>query len=630
MELTWFSRGRTLAAPPMPSYRLLVLLLAAAACTPAVASSPAGSTADPSADRLIGAAYPGAATRLHPQDSAWVEATIRSLSPRERVAQLIMPWVPGEYAAVGSPEYEEVRRWVQDDKVGGLVLSIGLPLSYAAKLNHMQRIARVPLLIASDMENGTGMRLGGSYALPSLLPQGGGTVFPPVMALGATGSEELAYSLGKVLGAEARAVGVHLVFGPVLDVNANALNPVINVRSFGENPGLVSKLADAYIRGARENGLMTTGKHFPGHGDTETDSHIGLPLIRGTKAHLDSVDLPPFRAAVGNGIDAIMTAHIAVTGVLGDSAPPATLSPYFMTDVLRKEMKFDGLLVTDAMTMGGVANRYGATEPLVLALQAGADILLMPHSVTEAINTVTAAVQSGRLTQARIDESVRRILRLKAQAGLRTGRLVDLNAVDTIVNVPARSSVANEVAEKSITLARDERSLVPLSKSAKKILAITYSDPGDLIAGRIFNQELRGAGFNVIPVPVDSRTTPAELDAVKAQADSADIIVASAYVFPRESRGTIGAEGGYPALISQLAAAKKNVIAISFGNPYLVSAYPTVPAYMLAWGGAPVSQRAAAAALLGKAPISGRLPISIPPWFKAGDGLDRAASTASR
>jgi beta-N-acetylhexosaminidase len=614
----------------MQSHRLIVLLLAAAACTPAVASSPAGLTADGSADRLIGTPYPGATTHLTPQDSAWVEATIRSLSPRERVAQLIMPWVPGEYAAVGSPEYEEVRRWVEDDKVGGLVLSIGLPLSYAAKLNHMQRIARVPLLIASDMENGTGMRLGGSYALPSLLPQGGGTVFPPVMALGATRSDDLAYRLGKVLGAEARAVGVHLVFGPVLDVNANALNPVINVRSFGEDPALVSRLAAAYIRGARENGLMTTGKHFPGHGDTETDSHIGLPLIRGTKAHLDSVDLPPFRTAVGNGIDAIMTAHIAVTGVLGDSAPPATLSPYFMTDVLRKEMNFHGLLVTDAMTMGGVANRYPATEPLVLALQAGADILLMPHSVTEAINTVTTAVQSGRLTQARIDESVRRILRLKAQAGLRTGRLVDLNAVDTIVNVPARSSVAAEVAQKSITLARDERSLVPLSRSSKRILSITYSDPGDLIAGRIFNLELRAAGFTVIPVPVDSRTTPQELDAIKSQADSADVVIASAYVFPRESRGTIGAEGGYPGLISQIAAARKNLIAISFGNPYLVSAYPTVPAYMLAWGGAPVSQRAAAAALLGKAPISGRLPISIPPWFKSGDGLDRATSTASR
>jgi beta-N-acetylhexosaminidase len=537
-----------------------------------------------------------------------------------------MPWVPGEYAAVGSPEYEQVRGWVQDDKVGGLVLSIGLPLSYAAKLNHMQKIATVPLLIASDMENGTGMRLGGSYALPSLLPQGGGTVFPPVMALGATRSEDLAYQLGKVLGSEARAVGVHLVFGPVLDVNANPLNPIINVRSFGEDPALVSRLSSAYIRGARESGLMTTGKHFPGHGDTETDSHIGLPTIRADRAHLDAVDLPPFRTAVGNGIDAIMTAHIAVIGILGDSAPPATLSSYFMTDVLRNDMRFHGLLVTDAMTMGGIANRYGATEPLVLALQAGTDILLMPHSVTEAINTVMSAIESGRLTQARIDESVRRVLRLKAQAGLRSGRLVDLNAVDTIVNTPARSGVAAEVAEKSITLARDNMSSVPLAKTLKNILSITYADASDLLAGRIFNQELRSAGYRVTAVGVDSRSTQAELDALKVQADSADVIVASAYVFPRESSGSIGTQGGFSALVEQLAVSKKNVVAISFGNPYLVSAFPSVPAYLLGWGSAPVSQRAVAAALTGAKPISGRLPISIPPSFKVGDGLDRAAS----
>jgi len=433
-----------------------------------------------------------------------------------------------------------------------------------------------------------------------------------------------------VLGSEARAVGVHLTFGPVLDVNANPLNPIINVRSFGEDPALVSKLSSAYIRGARENGLMTTGKHFPGHGDTETDSHIGLPLIRASRAHLDSVDLPPFRTAVGNGIDAIMTAHIAVTGILGDSAPPATLSPYFMTDVLRKELKFDGLLVTDAMTMGGVANRYGATEPLILALQAGADILLMPHSVSEAINTIVTAIGSGRLTQGRIDESVRRVLRMKAQAGLRSGRLVDLNAVDTIVNVPARSKVAAEVAEKSITLARDELSLVPLPRAGKRVLAITYADGSDLLAGRVFNQELRAGGFIVNSVSVDSRTTPAELDALRAQADSVDVIIASAYVYPRDGRGSIGAGGGFPALIEQLAAAKKNLIAVSFGNPYLVSAYPSAPAYLLAWGGAPVSQRAAAAALLGTAPISGRLPISIPPYFKAGAGIDRATTSASK
>jgi beta-N-acetylhexosaminidase len=613
----------------MTSRRAPFFALLLAACAPSVSQRASQSAADASIDHLLGTASPGAATPLSPQDSAWVEATLASLSPRERAAQLVMPWVPGEYSAVGSPEYEQVRGWVENDKVGGLILSMGLPHSYAAKLNHMQRIARVPLLVTSDMENGTGMRLGGSYALPSLLPQGGGTVFPPVMSLGATGSDELAYKLGRVLGAEARAVGVHMTFGPVLDVNANPLNPIINTRSFGEDPALVARLAAAYIKGAREEGLMTTGKHFPGHGDTETDSHIGLPTIRSDKQHLDAVDLPPFRTAVGNGIDAIMTAHIAVTGVLGDSAPPATLSPYFMTDVLRNDMQFTGLLVTDAMTMGGVANRYGATEPLVLALAAGADILLMPRNVTEAINTITAAVSSGRLTQARIDQSVRRLLRAKAQAGLRTGRLVDLNAVDTIVNTPQRSAVAREVAERSITLARDTRSLVPVARN-RKILSIRYADPGDLVAGRIFDQELRAAGLNVTTANVDSRSTDAELAALRARADSADIIVTSAYVFPRDGHGSIAAEGGFPALVEGLSTSGKNVIAISFGSPYLVGAYPSVPAFLLAWGGAPVSQRAAAAALLGSAAIGGKLPISIPPWFRSGDGISRNVTPSTR
>lgn len=601
---------------------LSVLALCCACATP-----PHPAVTDPGTDRLLGTAHPGAGSRLSTQDSAWIEATLASLSPRERAAQLIMPWVSGEYAAVGSPEYEQMRQWVQDEKVGGLVMSIGLPLNYGAKLNHMQRIARVPLLIASDMENGTGMRLGGSYALPSLIPQGGGTVFPPVMSLGATRSADLAYQLGKVLGGEARAVGVHINFGPVLDVNSNPLNPVINTRSFSEDPALVSRLSAAYIRGAREMGLMTTGKHFPGHGDAATDSHIGLPVIARDRKQLDSIDFPPFKNAIDSGIDAIMTAHIAVTGVLGDSAPPATVAPYFMTDVLRKDMGFRGLVVTDAMTMGGVANRYGATEPLILALLAGADILLMPHDVHEAVEALVGAVNSGRITQSRIDASVRRVLRLKVQAGLRSGRLVDLNAIDSIVNVPARSRIATEVAEKSITLARDLRNAVPIQKSAKRLLSIVYADPDDIVAGRVFNAELRRGGFQMSQYRVDSRTTPAEFADLKTMADSSDVIIASAYVTPRERRGSIAAEGGFSDFIEQLGKANRNVVVVSFGTPYLFSAFPSSPAYLLAWGGAPVSQRAAAAALLGEIPISGKLPISIPPFFKFGDGLDRAATS---
>ncbi|MBV9110021.1 MAG: hypothetical protein JO306_11485, partial [Gemmatimonadetes bacterium] len=286
--------------------------------------------------------------------SRWVEHMLRSLTLREKVGQMVMPWVGGDYAALDSREFDQLGAWVRDEGVGGVVVSVGLPLSYAAKTNELQRLARVPLLVASDMENGPGMRMSGIYAYPFLLPQGGGTAFPPLMALGAAGSDSLAYALARVLADEARAVGVQVTFGPVLDVNSNPLNPIINTRSFGEDPALVSRLGRAYIRGARDGGLLTTAKHFPGHGDAATDSHLGLPAISGDRARLDSVELAPFRAAVGEGIDGVMTAHIAAVGVLGSEAPPATLSPYFMTGVLRREMGFRGVLYTDAMDMGGV------------------------------------------------------------------------------------------------------------------------------------------------------------------------------------------------------------------------------------------------------------------------------------
>src|SRR5437867_2914966 len=579
---------------------------------------------DASARRLLGPASPGATTPLSAADQRWVERTLASLTLREKVGQLIMPWVGGEYAAIGSPEFEQVRQWVQDNGVGGLVLSIGLPLSYAAKLNELQMRAKVPLLIASDVENGPGMRLGNIYALPSLLPQGGGTVFPPVMALGATGSEDLAYKLGEVLGTEARAIGVHMAFGPVLDVNSNPLNPIINTRSFGENPQLVGRLAQAYIRGARSNGLLTTGKHFPGHGDTDVDSHLDLPTIHADRAYLDSVDLPPFRAAVSEGIDAIMTGHIAVVGVEGANAGPATLSPRFMTGILRDEMHFGGVLFTDAMTMGGVAKRYGATEPLIMALEAGADVLLMPRSVPDAITTVADAVKSGRLSESRIDASVRRILTAKARAGLRTGRLVDLNAIDRIVDIPAHTSIAEEAAERSITLAQDKMGLVPVSMdSTRKILSITYAEPADLVAGRAFNSMIAERLPATATARVDSRTTDVEYAALAAQADSAALVLVSAYVSPRAFAGSVATPGAFAQFVEKLALSGKPIIVLSFGSPYLLSAFPSVSSYLLAWGGAPISQRAALA-LLGEREINGRLPISLPPGVPFGSGIHRS------
>src|SRR5262245_59912938 len=402
-----------------------------------------------------------ATTAVRTTGSNWVEQTLASLSLREKAGQLIMPWIGGDYLPIDSERFDSIAALVERSGVGGFVVSVGLPLSYAAKLNALQQRERVPLLIESDMETGPGMRMCVIYSFPHLLPQGGGTEFPSAMALGATGSDSLAYELGRVLAREARAVGVHITFGPVLDVNSNPANPIINTRSFGEDPQQVGRLAAAYIRGAHEGGLLTTGKHFPGHGDTDTDSHLALPAIRADRARIEQIELVPFRNAVKQGIDAIMTAHIAVTGIEGDTAPPATLSRYFMTDVLRTDMRFNGLLITDAMGMGAVVKRYGESDALLRALDAGNDVLLMPRNVPTAIETVVKAVTEGRVSEARLDSSVRRILQIKAQAGLERKRLVELDSVDTNVGIRAHTDLARRIAERSITLARDERNVVP-------------------------------------------------------------------------------------------------------------------------------------------------------------------------
>jgi len=567
---------------------------------------------------------------LPAESRAWVERTLAELTLREKVGQLVMPWVGGEYAATDSPELDQLRRWVEEDRVGGLVMSVGMPHSIAAKLNAAQRMAKVPLLVTADMENGPGMRMGGIYSFPHLLPQGGGTTFPPVMALGATGSDSLARELGRVLGREARAVGVHMTFGPVLDVNSNPLNPIINTRSFGEDPALVTRLASAYIRGAHEAGLMATGKHFPGHGDTEVDSHLDLPFIRATRERLDQVELPPFRAAIGAGVDGIMTAHIAMIGIEGPDAGPATLSPYFGTRLLREEWGFQGLLFTDAMDMGAIAKRYGASEPLLLALDAGADVLLMPLGVEQAIETVSAAVESGRITEARIDASVRRILEAKARLGLQRQREVDLLAVERTVGTREHQQVAEAVAERSITLVRDERGLVPMADPARRVLSITYAQAGDAIAGRAFNRELARRGAEVEAVRVDDRTSAEEFEALRARAERAERVLISVYISPREYAGSVGARGGLPRFVEALSASGAPVVVVSFGSPYVLSAFPSVPAYLLAWGGAEVSQRAAVRALRGETAIAGTLPVSLPPDHLAGTGLKRPAVLAGK
>src|SRR5687768_12156586 len=373
-------------------------------------------------------------TPLPARDRAWVDRTLAQLTPRERVAQMVMLWVLGDYAHVDDSTFAEVRRAVVEDEIGGVIMSLGSPIEVASKVNSLQRIAAVPLLVASDLEPGLGRLVGGTF-VPTLMSAGSATIFPSNMAIAATGDVRDAFEAGRIIGREARAVGIHLAFAPTVDVNNNPANPVINTRSFGEDPERVAELSAAFIRGVQSEGVAATAKHFPGHGDTDTDSHLALPAVRSDAARLASVELVPFRASIDAGVVGVMTAHIALPAVGIDSSP-ATLEPRIVTTLLRDSLGFRGLAVTDALRMQAVGQGYTPERAAVLAVQAGADILLSPTDVKRAIDAVTAAVVDGVISAERIDQSVRRILELKVRTRAARHPIISLDSLRNTVGAP--------------------------------------------------------------------------------------------------------------------------------------------------------------------------------------------------
>ena len=625
------SSGIPLGRPEIRGVGAMLRLLALASVFPGLAGC-VSIGSDPSSASPAGGepdSRPYLVSQLDERAADWVEGTLEGLTLREAVGQLVFPWISGAYAAEDDPELLEAFEWVDRWGVGGVAISIGAPHAYAAKLNTLQERADVPLLVTSDFENGgPGMRLNHSYALPTLLPQGGGASFPPTMAFGAVGEEEEAERFARITAREARAVGVHLNFAPVLDVNSNPENPIINTRAFGESPTDVARLGRAYIRGARQGGVLTTAKHFPGHGDTRVDSHLELPEVTADRTRLDQFELIPFRAAVDEGVDAVMTAHVSLPGILGPGAPPATLSPEFMTELLREEMDFSGLLFTDALSMGAITDGYGAGEVAVLALEAGADVILIPESVPAAIEAVVEAVEAGRVSRLRIDESVRRILTAKARVGLDRHRTVSLDEVTRVVGTAEHRDVANEIATRAITLPRDRDGLVPLDpERIRRVLSITYAVPADLVAGREFDGVLAGLVSELEAARVGPETPGEELTELLARAASFDMVLVNAYVPPRAGAGSVALPDEVQSFVRSLGARQPTVL-ISLGNPYLLNALPSIGSYLVAWGDREVSQRAAARAIAGAEPIGGRLPITLPGLHERGEGLDREAIQA--
>jgi beta-N-acetylhexosaminidase len=571
----------------------------------------------------------------------WANDQLRKMSLEEKIGQLISVGVNATFLNQDSDAYRALKHHIEDNKVGGIILFRGPVYESVILVNRMQQLARYPLLISADLEAGAGMRFDDTVN------------FPWNMAVGATGNPEYARRQGEITAREARALGVQQIFAPVVDVNNNAANPVINVRSYGEDPAAVARFAAAFTEGAQAAGAIATAKHFPGHGDTAVDSHRGLPEINVGRERLNTVEFVPFQASVNAGVGSVMVGHIALPQIDATAvkplpenvkskptdtdedgeiveekaAMPATMSPV-IGNILRKDLKFSGLIVTDALSMSGLTIYFTQEEAAVRALEADADMLLKPADVDAAFRGVRAAVKSGRITEQRVEESARRILAAKYDLGLVDQRITPIETIDRVVGSKDVVKLAAEIAEHAVTLVRDEDKLVPLKNLRPDArvfnLAITNGDDRNWIANA-FVSKLNRSGVKVETVVLDERSTDLEVQKAVESAKSADLVLASLYGRVRSGQvSSVGIPDAGAHALSALIAAKTPVVAISFGNPYLLQSFPGLRTYLVAYGDMPSLQQAVARALVGEIDVVGKLPISLPGLYPKGTGIQVA------
>ena len=598
------------------SPRLIALfLLCALAAGAAPVSRRASSAAKPVSVRPA-PAKPSVTLKASPTVRRWM----KGMTLRDEAAQLIFIAFHGAAPNSRTREYRTFMRHVHDDKIGGLILvnwSNGRviqkaePYALAAFINRMQRLARIPLMVSGDFERGASMRVDGT------------TVFPHAMAFGATGDPAFSRYEGEVTAREARALGIQWVYYPVADVNNNPDNPIINIRSFGEDPEAVAAQVKAFIEGAhadRKNFVLTTAKHFPGHGDTAVDTHMNVATIGSDKDHLNRVELVPFKAAIEGGVDSIMTAHIAVPA-LAPADLPATLSPAILTGLLRKEMGFKGLVVTDALEMGGIARGFSAGEAAVRAIEAGADALLMPSDTDAALKAVVAAVQSGRLTRTRIQESVIRILASKERVGLDKKRFADLEGIGDVVDSPEANEKAQEISDRAVTLVRNTGGLIPLA-APEQTCYVMMPESRLSTEGTLFTQEIHKRAAKALVTTLDAGMSRDHIDSAIGKLSGCPNFAVAAFTTFAAYRGTVGMPAGELGhALEALIATGKPVALIALGNPYMLRNFPNVAAYLATFSNVHPAEVAAVKALTGEIAIRGHLPVSIPGQAKSGEGI---------
>ena len=585
----------------------------------------------------------------------WAKKTLKKLTLEEKIGQMIMIRVLGQFMDLQSPDYLKLHDQIARYHLGSILLTVPAegpflyktgPYEAAMLINQLQHDVKIPLIVGADFERGLSMRLTGV------------TTFPHAMAFGAAGKPEFAEKFGEIVAEESRAIGVEWNFFPVADVNSNPENPIINTRAFGEDPAQVSALVAAYIHGARAQGMLTTAKHFPGHGDTDTDSHLGLAAVNRSREQIRQIDLVPFRAAIAAGVDSIMVAHVTAPALEPDPGKVATTSPAIVGELLHHELAFTGLVVTDAMEMGALTRLYppggsAAGRAAVDAIKAGNDMLLLPSDLEGAYQGLLNAVRHGELPEGRINDSVLKILRAKASVGLNKARLVDITHIPVMVAKPQSLELAQEMANAAVTLVRENGRLLPFTKNHRTssspaaygkvegqgngMVCVILTDDIRTDYGRQFERELRRRVPDARIIYIDARIAGPMATVVENAVNAAEKVIVAVYVVPtagKTVKTATGATGNSIGLAQTPAAllqsildnSKDKTLVVSFGSPYLATDFPQVENYMCAYSPVPTSEIAAARALFGEIPIQGRLPVTIPGYGPRGTGIQKPAA----
>lgn len=540
----------------------------------------------------------------------WAESTLKQLSLREKIGQMMVYRMNMRFKDVSSEKWKEINSLIASDGIGTIHLWYGDAGSSLAMMNQMQSASKVPILFDADIE----------YGLNQRFPFG--TDVPPLMAIAATGNPDNAYQVGKIIAKEARAVGVHWNLSPVVDVNNNSLNPIINTRSFGEDPDLVGIFGIALMKGLQDHGMLATAKHFPGHGDTETDSHSSLAMIPSDSARLWSVEIPPFKAMSEAGVDAIMVAHVHAPDYQPESEIPASMTPFWIQSVLREKLGFNGVVITDAMGMGGITKNYSDAYALIETINAGSDVIIQNYNLKGSIDKVEKAVNNGEISINRINESALKVLKMKAKITLHKSAKISLDGLYNSYHKKESKYIAAQIAQEAITCVKYDSKMFPFHlKNSEPLYVIDIYDSENNHDKSNVTKGLQKSGLKIKALQIDESDSKGVLDAMLNEIPKNSHVLINAFASPKAWKNRIFLPGNETEFVRSLMEKTDRIILASLGTPYLIQEFPEIPVYLCAYKNNSVMQNALVNALLGKSIINGKLPVSIPGIANIGEGI---------